>query len=301
MDDKEILRRVIQGFQLIPAKRGFGHPYVTKTGAATPDLSKRINSWIKQNFPQSNIITSHEGVYKTINFRRAVKESTIKLSDLIEYMTKDTIEQFIAKAKKEWGDRYDYSLVDYKNQKTPVKILCNNPEHRKEQKKVTGEEYFVQTPFGHLQGKEGCPQHNRERATPKGETLLLQTLNDLGYEEGKDFKVQYVYPGLTGEATRRGLTADVYFPALDTIVEYDGEFHFKPGRFSNSEEKFRKQVIYDKMKNEYCKKNGVSLIRIPYTIRKSEQLLEPLRDAIKNRRPGQITLLGNYPKAGWNA
>ena len=77
MDDKEILRRVIQGFQLVPAKQGFGHPYVTKTGAATPDLSKRINAWIKQNFPQSNIITSYEGVYKTINFRRVMAEHLI--------------------------------------------------------------------------------------------------------------------------------------------------------------------------------------------------------------------------------
>jgi hypothetical protein len=84
MDDKEILRRVIQGFQLIPAKQGFGHPYVTKTGAATPDLSKRINTWIKQNFPQSNIIASYEGVYKTINFRRVMNENRIRLVDLFE-------------------------------------------------------------------------------------------------------------------------------------------------------------------------------------------------------------------------
>jgi len=301
MDDKEILRRVIKGFELIPAKQGFGYPYVTKTGAATPDLSKRINVWIKQNFPQSNIITSYEGAYKTINFRRAVKESTIKLSDLIEYMTRDTIEQFTAKAKKEWGDKYDYSLVDYKNNKTPVKILCNNPEHRKEQKKVTGNEYFLQTPFGHLQGKEGCPQHNRERKIPKGETLLLQTLNDLGYEEGRDYKVSYPIASLTGGNTTRNLTVDAYLPALNTMIEYDGEFHFAPGRFSNSEEKFKRQVTYDKMKNDYCKKNGITLIRIPYHIKKSEQLLEPLRAAIKARKPGQIVLLGNYPKKGWNA
>jgi len=77
MDDKEILRRVIKGFELTPAKHGFGHPYVTKTGAATPDLSKRINVWIKQNFPQSNIITSYEGAYKTINFRKVMAEHLI--------------------------------------------------------------------------------------------------------------------------------------------------------------------------------------------------------------------------------
>ena len=84
MDDKDILYRVIKGFELIPAKYGYGHPYVTKTGAATPDLSKRINAWIKQNFPQSNIITSYEGVYKTINFRRAMNETRIRLVDLLE-------------------------------------------------------------------------------------------------------------------------------------------------------------------------------------------------------------------------
>ncbi len=88
MDDKEILRRVIQGFQLIPAKRGFGHPYVTKTGAATPDLSKRINAWIKQNFPQSNIMTSYEGVYKTINFRRVMAEHLI-----VKQLVRETIEE----------------------------------------------------------------------------------------------------------------------------------------------------------------------------------------------------------------
>lgn len=88
MDDKEILRRVIQGFQLVPAKQGFGHPYVTKTGAATPDLSKRINAWIKQNFPQSNIMTSYEGVYKTINFRRVMAEHLI-----VKQLVRETIEE----------------------------------------------------------------------------------------------------------------------------------------------------------------------------------------------------------------
>ena len=88
MDDKEILRRVIKGFELIPAKHGFGHPYVTKTGAATPDLAKRINAWIKQNFPQSNIIASYEGAYKTINFRKFMAEHLI-----IKQLVRETVEE----------------------------------------------------------------------------------------------------------------------------------------------------------------------------------------------------------------
>ena len=52
-------------------------------------------------------------------------------------------EQFIAKAKRVHGDRYDYSLVSYETNELPVKIVC--PAH--------GE--FEQKPHGHLRGS-GC-------------------------------------------------------------------------------------------------------------------------------------------------
>lgn len=70
MDDKEILRRVIKGFELIPAKHGFGHPYVTKNGIATLDLTKRINTWIQKEFPSSRVRAKLESTYKSINFFR---------------------------------------------------------------------------------------------------------------------------------------------------------------------------------------------------------------------------------------
>ncbi len=52
-------------------------------------------------------------------------------------------EQFIAKAKRVHGDKYDYSLVSYQRHELPVKIVC--PAH--------GE--FEQMPRGHLSGS-GC-------------------------------------------------------------------------------------------------------------------------------------------------
>jgi len=54
--------------------------------------------------------------------------------------TSKTTEEFIERAKKVHGDLYDYSLVDYKNSYTKVKIICN--EHG----------VFEQRPNGHLQG-----------------------------------------------------------------------------------------------------------------------------------------------------
>lgn len=52
---------------------------------------------------------------------------------------------FIEKAKKVHGDKYDYSKVEYKTNKDKVCIIC--PEH--------GE--FWQTPHNHLQN-HGCPK-----------------------------------------------------------------------------------------------------------------------------------------------
>ena len=58
-----------------------------------------------------------------------------------------TLEEFIEKAKKVHGDKYDYSKVNYVNAMTKVCIIC--PEH--------GE--FWMKPVNHLyQQKQGCPK-----------------------------------------------------------------------------------------------------------------------------------------------
>lgn len=56
-----------------------------------------------------------------------------------------TTEEFIVKSRKVHGDKYDYSLVDYKNSYKKVIIICS--KH--------GE--FNQSPNAHLSSKNGCP------------------------------------------------------------------------------------------------------------------------------------------------
>ena len=58
-------------------------------------------------------------------------------------MKRMTTEEFIAKAKKVHGDKYDYSKVEYVNNSTKICIIC--PKH--------GE--FLQKPINHLHG-QGC-------------------------------------------------------------------------------------------------------------------------------------------------
>jgi len=61
---------------------------------------------------------------------------------------------FMEKAKKIHGDKYDYSSVIYKNMHSKVKIIC--PVH--------GE--FYQTPGNHCQG-QGCPECGKITAAKK--------------------------------------------------------------------------------------------------------------------------------------
>ena len=74
-----------------------------------------------------------------------------------------TTELFILKARKIHGDKYDYSLVDYKNAITKVKIIC--PIH--------GE--FKQKPTIHLSGRI-CPTCNTISKQPT-EKFILKSKN----------------------------------------------------------------------------------------------------------------------------
>ena len=62
-----------------------------------------------------------------------------------------TRDEFIEVAEKIHGDKYDYSKVDYVNNKTKVCIIC--PEH--------GE--FWQKPINHIIQKQSCPVCGREK------------------------------------------------------------------------------------------------------------------------------------------
>jgi hypothetical protein len=64
--------------------------------------------------------------------------------EVVEEANRSNTEEFIQKAKKIHGNKYDYSKVEYKNNSTKVTIIC--PVH--------GE--FEQAPSNHLAGKGCC-------------------------------------------------------------------------------------------------------------------------------------------------
>ena len=94
-----------------------------------------------------------------------------------------TTEEFIEKARKVHGDKYDYSKVEYINSKTKVCIIC--PEH--------GE--FWQTPNCHLSGRSGCYFCSKEKCAEnyrKKEEDFIKEARKIHGDKYDYSKIKYV-------------------------------------------------------------------------------------------------------------
>ena len=128
MDEKEVLRYAINGFELIPAKFGFSNSYTTKTGKATKELSKIINDRVKKNFPQTRIKTSFDPIYKTINFHRTMMEHLV-MENIIRLLLSEAeytslgIGSFRGSSHRDRTDKF----VDYLANSTPIPLKKGEP------------------------------------------------------------------------------------------------------------------------------------------------------------------------------
>lgn len=113
---------------------------------------------------------------------------------------KVTTEQFIEKAKKVQGEVYDYSLVEYKTNKTKVRIICS--EH--------GE--FLQTPSDHLAGC-GCPKCKNKKIAAKNTKSNEQFIQELKDRYGDSF--DYSETKYTGKSNK----VSVKCPVCGTTIE----------------------------------------------------------------------------------
>lgn len=155
-----------------------------------------------------------------------------------------TTEDFIKKAKSIHGDRYDYSLVDYKSFFSKVQIIC--PIHG----------IFFQTPGRHLSGC-GCPVCNNS----KGE----KRINDfLETNRIKNIKQYSIINDILFCSNKRFLV-DFYLPSNNIIIEYNGIQHYKQKEYFGGVNALEKQQERDMALRQYCKEHKIKLIEIPYT------------------------------------
>ena len=111
-----------------------------------------------------------------------------------------------------------------------------------------------------LLNDKGCPYCRMSH----GERKILLYLDKL------DTKYEYQYR-FEDCIYQRVLPFDFYIPNKNLCIEFDGIQHFEPTQFNKkmsyeeAVENFKQQKIKDNIKNKYCEKNNINLLRIPYT------------------------------------
>lgn len=159
---------------------------------------------------------------------------------LIGNNKRSNVNEFVIGAKKTHGNIYDYSLVNYINNYTRVKIICS----------IHGE--FEQTPNAHLVGC-GCPICRES----KGESEIQKTL-DL-------HRVKYIKQmKFNGCKNIQLLPFDFYLPDYNICIEYDGRQHYEIINEWGGEKTLKGIQIRDEIKTNFCFNHNITLIRISY-------------------------------------
>lgn len=228
------------------------------------------------------------------------KQCGRKIANLKTSLTK---ELFIEKAIEVHGENYDYSLVNYTNTQTKVKILCH----------IHG--IWEQKPNGHLSGK-GCRSCSSSKKLTTTEFIdksknihdnkynysLVEYINHyqkviiicpmhgeflqgagshlagIGCASCKESKGEREISKWLVEQKinfkkqktfnnckfKRQLYFDFYLPDYNLCIEFDGEQHYHPIEHFGGENTLFENKKRDEFKNNFCFKHNISLERIKY-------------------------------------
>ena len=146
-------------------------------------------------------------------------------------------------------------MQDYDGYDNKVSVIC--PLHG----------MFRQEAGAHLKG-QGCPECDLSW----GELAISEFLK----KHNIKYEVEKIFPDCKDKQT---LAFDFFLPDYGMLVEYDGVHHFFPVSRFGGKSGFAKVKLHDKIKNDYCEKKLVKLLRIAFSDfeRIDEILLEELK------------------------
>ncbi len=173
-----------------------------------------------------------------------------------------TIEQFIKKAIRKHGNKYNYEKVKYSGVFNKVCIIC-----------LTHGEFW-QTPSVHYLNGCGCPKCRNSKIENEVNKIL-----DFNLIENK--KSYRKFNWLRNPKTNYPLELDFYLPEYNIAIECQGEQHFNCGdTWFGCNDKMKNQKALkeiqerDKIKKELCEKNNLPLYYIRYDDNVEEKLNE---------------------------
>lgn len=98
----------------------------------------------------------------------------------------------------------------------------------------------------------------RCRKCTKSTSIAEKTIEAFLLKYNIEYSAEYRFDGCKDINC---LPFDFYLPRLNMCIEFDGEQHYRP---IYGEKNFDTVLFHDKIKDDYCKDNGINLVRIPY-------------------------------------
>jgi protein-arginine kinase activator protein McsA len=210
--------------------------------------------------------------------------------------------EFIDKSKKIHGNKYDYSLVEYVNNKDKIIIICKKHGTFEQSPKehisgcgcskcgITTEEFLNKCDKIHgnkydyslveyVKAKEKikiiCKKHGifNQLATNhlngRGCPFCKESkgeakIKNLLTSKNINYERQYVFDDCRGNKNSV-LYFDFFLKDYNLCIEYDGIQHYEPIEFFGGINGFNETIRRDSIKTKYCSDNQIELIRIKHT------------------------------------
>ena len=220
---------------------------------------------------------------------------------------------FIKKANIVHNNKFDYSLVNYKNSKIKIKIICKKhgifeqmpylhlQSHNCPICKISYQENFIEnasnlhnhkydySKINYIDNSSKidiiCPDHGIFKQTPQ------HHLRGFGCQKCSSSKGETMISNILSNLNinfetqktfgncknKNELPFDFYLTDHNLCIEFDGRHHYEPIEYWGGIEKLKYTEKNDKIKSKYCESNNIQLIRIKYDI-KFERIKEILEN-----------------------
>ena len=178
-------------------------------------------------FTRANTLRSGKRCKKCTDKEKGIK-NRIPYEKMFKYVKQDNYK--LLTSKEEYNGSHSYCIFQ-----------CDR-----------GHNPYRSTMSEFLQGSR-CPTCKES----KGEKKIREKLNEFNI----NFFQQHKFKDCR---FKQVLSFDFYLPEHNLCIEYDGVQHFEIIDIFDGLDGFIKTKIRDTIKNEYCKNNGIDILRIPY-------------------------------------
>lgn len=242
---------------------------------ANPGLTlEQLKQRCKDNFSGKIEVLLSEKTFRTVHDKVPIRcracgaEYSKRINDLLHgygcstcaNQKKRTNKEFIEEIAKIGGGEYE-ALEVFENTRQKMRFKHLSCGHE-----------FTMKVHNFITNHQRCPRCKKiplHSWNSRGAILIKELLE----REEIPFQQEAIFDELRSD-TGKHLRFDFYLPDYDVLIEYDGQQHFKPVSIMGGEKWHKLCKRNDELKNEWTKKTGMLLIRIPYNrIGKAEEII----------------------------